>query len=204
MNKGICSILILVAILGEACKNQTIGGDNKYKKSKVDSSIIVQSSDDENYSDSIAIYFTSIASDSSYSLSIKTYSESKKLKQYPCVIKQELVFKVQDSVISKKLVPLSNVLVENDKRRFLKYVINGVAIDSINEQKIYMLYLYAANGEAENYYYYDMKGKLLFSQNCNKTGCKVEAFNFDKKAAIDYTNHSNDLKIKNIEGICIY
>jgi hypothetical protein len=156
--------------------------------------------------DTLSTYITSDVSDSLHSLQIKTYSslDSFMKKGYPCVTKQELIFKLKDSTIKIEQVPMKDRLFDSSSQcSFLKYIITGIAVDSIKSQKVYMLYLFAANGEAEYNFYYNQRGKILFSQRCDKKGCNIRCYDFDEKTAISYCNDdSRILSIKEVKGIC--
>jgi hypothetical protein len=66
-----------------------------------------------------------------------------------------------------------------------------------------MLYLFAANGEAEYNFYYNQKGQIIFYQRCDKQGCNVKCYDFDKRTALNYcTDESRTLNIKEVKGVC--
>jgi hypothetical protein len=161
---------------------------------------------DKKSNDSLLLYVTSEMSDSLYSLQINTYSFSEKVRNhsYPCVTRQEIIFKREDSIIQRNESPLKNRIYDSASLSyFSKYIISGIATHRVKHQLIYMLYFFAANGEAEYYFYYNQQGKLLFSQNCSKTKCLVECYDFEKKSAIEYCNdESRNLKIKEVTGVC--
>lgn len=186
-----------------ACKESTHGKYIYQDNIESQSSAVIKNN---NCSDSLLTFITSEISDTLYSLQIKTYSlmDSFAAKTYPCVTKQELIFKLKGSTINVEQAPIKDRLFDSSSQcSFLRYIITGIAVDSIKDQKVYMLYLFAANGEAEYNFYYNQRGKLLFSQRCNKKGCSIKCYDFDEKTAINYCNDdSRILNIREVKGIC--
>ena len=132
-----------------------------------------------------------------YSLSVKSYLDAKKNKQLHCVINQDLIFKKDKKILTIKRSYLKN---RTTDKKYLKYVVNEVGTGKENGLKVYVLKLYAANGEPEYCFVYRVDGKLLFYQKCNRKSCNIKILNMSKINPKDYFNKNT--KFKDVENIC--
>jgi hypothetical protein len=156
--------------------------------------------------DSVATHITLQEGDSLYSVEIKTHSLFSNAVKYPspCVTKQEVVFKFNDSSVLVEEAPQTDRLIDSNSRcSFLKFPITGIAVDRIKEQNVYILYLFAANGEPEYNFYYSHAGQVLFYEKCDKQGCIIKCYGFDERTAKQYCDDNyRTLNMQEIKGLC--